>query len=532
MRELYNAIRRAGKYAIRRCSICAIMIVVALAACSRKDIGSHSMSNITSVQPPDGYPGDTVAIKGTGFTDQSVIWLNQKEFPFFDRTDGQFRIIMPGGTGVFNIRVVNGSDKSNNMIFTYDGPFIKWLSDTLGWTGDTVTLAAKGITDSTYLLYNNVQTTLLDKTDTTLSFIVPAGSDTASVVIGNGSTLSNEMKFTYNTYTNPVFKPILADPTVFRDPVTGDFYAYGTENYWSTDGKTHIVAIVKSSDMAHWQYVADAFTPATKPAWRTGANIWAPDIAYINGKYFLYYAYSYWDDPNPGIGLAIADKPEGPFTDQGKLFFSSEVGVRNSIDPFYIEDGGKKYLVWGSFNNNLGTATATGIYMIELTDDGKAIKDPSTKIQIAADDFEAPMIYKHGGYYWFFGSKGSCCAGTGSTYRVLVGRATSVTGPYTGRLGAPITIGNKGTFALHGNNLFVGPGHESRIMTDKLGQDWILYHAMDANNAVIDGVNQRALMLDKVTWDPATGWPTIGVGDGNVDDGGTPTSTPQVSPRF
>ncbi|MFT4093883.1 MAG: family 43 glycosylhydrolase [Niabella sp.] len=247
-------------------------------------------------------------------------------------------------------------------------------------------------------------------------------------------------------------------------------------------------------------------------------------MAYVNGKYHLYYAYSYWDDPDPGIGLAIADSPEGPFVDQGKLFFSSEVGVRNSIDPYYYEDDGKKYLFWGSFNNNLGTATATGIHMIELTDDGKAIKDPSTKIKIAAEDWEAPMVYKHGGYYWFFGSKGSCCAGTGSTYRVMVGRATSLAGPYLGELGASILNTDKGTYALQGNSVFVGPGHNSRIITDKLGQDWILYHAMDVNNAVIDGVNQRALMLDRVNWNATTGWPLI--------NDGYPSSDPMVSPRF
>lgn len=50
-----------------------------------------------------------------------------------------------------------------------------------------------------------------------------------------------------------------------------------------------------------------------------------------------------------GIGVAISDTPQGPFTDLGKLFRSNEIGVHNSIDPFYIEDNGKKYLFWGSW---------------------------------------------------------------------------------------------------------------------------------------------------------------------------------------
>ena len=70
-----------------------------------------------------------------------------------------------------------------------------------------------------------------------------------------------------------------------------------------------------------------------------------------------------------GIGCATADKPEGPFTDHGKMFRSNEINVQNSIDPFYIDDGGKKYLFWGSFR---------GIYAIELSDDGLSLKDGAT----------------------------------------------------------------------------------------------------------------------------------------------------------
>ena len=42
----------------------------------------------------------------------------------------------------------------------------------------------------------------------------------------------------------------------------------------------------------------------------------------IGDKLLLYYSLSVWDDPNPGIGVASADHPEGPWTDHGKLFTS------------------------------------------------------------------------------------------------------------------------------------------------------------------------------------------------------------------
>ena len=65
------------------------------------------------------------------------------------------------------------------------------------------------------------------------------------------------------TYINPVFKPVLADPSIVR---TGDgmFYAYGTEDTWN-DGVHHIVAILKSDNLEDWQWVGDVFTDETKP---------------------------------------------------------------------------------------------------------------------------------------------------------------------------------------------------------------------------------------------------------------------------
>jgi DNA-binding response OmpR family regulator len=77
-------------------------------------------------------------------------------------------------------------------------------------------------------------------------------------------------------------------------------------------------------------------------------NIWAPDINMIGDKYVMYYSKSAWGGEwECGIGVATATKPQGPFTDEGKLFISSEIGVQNSIDPFYIEeeDGSKTDVV-------------------------------------------------------------------------------------------------------------------------------------------------------------------------------------------
>jgi arabinan endo-1,5-alpha-L-arabinosidase len=114
---------------------------------------------------------------------------------------------------------------------------------------------------------------------------------------------------------------------------------------------------------------------------------------------------SVWGDADPGIGVATAEDPAGPFTDEGPLLTSREIGVPNSIDPsVFASADGAHHLVWGSL-------------------DGEPTR-------IAGDAWEAVKIEERDGVYWLFGSLGSCCEGMASTYRIAVGRADELTGPY------------------------------------------------------------------------------------------------------
>lgn len=300
-------------------------------------------------------------------------------------------------------------------------------------------------------------------------------------------------------YRNPVFQPVFADPSVIKAS-DGYFYAYATEDDWGGSNGLHIVPIIKSKDLVNWTFVSNVFSQ--KPSWKSKGFIWAPDINFIDNKYYLYYSYSLWGDANPGIGLAIADKPEGPFTDQGKILLSEDVGVANSIDPFYMEDNGKKYLFWGSYR---------GIYGSELSSDGKSLT--GEKFRIAGDFFEGTYILKKNDYYYFFGSNGNCCEGAASKYKLLTGRATGIRGPYLNRQGDNL-LNVQGSLFLEGNTNggFAGPGHNAEIITDDAGTDWLLYHAIDKKVPYLPvGATRRPLMLDKIGWE--NGWPVI---TGNV----------------
>jgi arabinan endo-1,5-alpha-L-arabinosidase len=288
-----------------------------------------------------------------------------------------------------------------------------------------------------------------------------------------------------NTYSNPVVSYSLPDPTLIR-AADGAFYLYATEDIRN-------VPIHKSINLVDWELIGTAFTDTTRPTFEPRGGIWAPEIQFINGLYVMYYSMSVWGGEwTCGIGIAVSEKPEGPFTDLGKLFRSNEIEVQNSIDPFYIEDNGRKYLFWGSFS---------GIYAIELSNDGLKIKENAEKIRIAGTAYEATYILKRNGYYFFFASIGTCCEGVNSTYTTVVGRSDNLLGPYIDKHGNSM-MDNHHEALIRGNDRFVGTGHNSNIITDDQGNDWILYHAVDINNP-----KGRVLMLDQVHWED--GWPYV-----------------------
>lgn len=300
-------------------------------------------------------------------------------------------------------------------------------------------------------------------------------------------------------YSNPVIDYSLPDPSIIKGE-DGYFYLYATEDIRN-------LPIHRSKDLVNWEFVGTAFTDATRPDFEPEGGIWAPDINKIGDKYVLYYSMSVWGGEwTCGIGCAVADRPEGPFKDCGMMFRSNGIKVQNSIDPFYIEEDGKKYLFWGSFR---------GIYAIELSKDGLTVKAGATPVQIAGTAYEGTYIHKRGDYYYMFASIGSCCEGLKSTYTTVVGRSKQLMGPYVDKKGNRM-LDNHHEVLIHKNESFVGTGHNSEIVSDNAGTDWLFYHAVSVANP--DG---RVLMLDKIDW--IDGWPSV--------EGNSP-SVKSEKPRF
>ena len=323
-----------------------------------------------------------------------------------------------------------------------------------------------------------------------------------ALIMGGASVAcSDDESTTYVTYQHPYSNPLTdysaADPTVLKEN-DHSFYVYCT-NTWQA---------LHSADLVNWTK-CDQNLFEKRPSFVTGSgvSVWAPDIEKIGDKYVLYYAMSAMGKPeNAAIGTAYSDSPQGPFKldksrdGKGLLFTSKEIDVRNSIDPCFCEEDGKKWLFGGSFN---------GIYAVQLSDDGMNVLNgdleaaKKNKVKIAGTAFEAPYICKRGDYYYMFASVGACCNAMLSTYTTVVGRSTSLLGPYVSKSGVSM-LDNGYDVVIRANDHFVGPGHNSEIVTDSEGNEFILYHSYNR----MTPSKGRFLMLDRIFWSE-DGWPLI-----------------------
>jgi arabinan endo-1,5-alpha-L-arabinosidase len=319
------------------------------------------------------------------------------------------------------------------------------------------------------------------------------------------------------TYTNPVSAPFtdtFADPSIVRGG-DGAWYAYATEDSMHPGEPAAKVPMARSTDLAHWSYVGNAFS--TAPAYADpNTSYWAPDIRFLDGRYVMYYTVTDTRVSTVGgdfaIGVATAPSPTGPWTQQDSPVVAPVTDADGNyltvIDPAELTTpDGTKYLYYGSYS--------LGVHVVRLSSDGlHALGAPT---QITTDDrYEGSYVVRHDGWYYLFASSANCCAGPTSGYAVFTGRSRSPLGPFLDRDGTSLDasrVGGTPVVSPQGN-LFVGTGHNA-LVTDDAGQDWLVYHAIDRTDPYLDqpfGVNRRPMMIDRLDW--IDGWPLVRAGAG------------------
>ena len=149
-----------------------------------------------------------------------------------------------------------------------------------------------------------------------------------------------------------------------------------------------------SEDMVNW---TDCGSVASTRdfAWRSRENgAWALQVVERNGKFYMYCPLH-----GHGIGVLVADRPEGPFKDPlgHPLVWQQEHW--DDIDPtVFIDDDGQAYMYWGNPN----------LYAVRLNEDMISYSGEILKFPHIEDYQEGPWFYKRNGlYYLAFAS--TCC---------------------------------------------------------------------------------------------------------------------------
>src|SRR3954471_6513769 len=148
---------------------------------------------------------------------------------------------------------------------------------------------------------------------------------------------------------NPIFPGWYADPEA---KVFGkEYWIYPT--YSARYGEQVFLDAFSSPDLVHWTKHSRVLDTNSVP-WARRA-VWAPAVAEKDGRYFLFFGANdiQKNEQLGGIGLAVADKPEGPFKDYlGKPLVDQFHNGAQPIDPFVFHDSdGQYYLIYGGWRH-------------------------------------------------------------------------------------------------------------------------------------------------------------------------------------
>ena len=263
------------------------------------------------------------------------------------------------------------------------------------------------------------------------------------------------------------------------------------------------VMIRRSKDLVNWEFVGRVFEEDV-PKWAKEdilgcKSLWAPDIAYFNRKYYLYYSVSTFGKNRSLIGLATnktLDKNSKDYVwkDEGKVFESFPENNYNAIDSHILRISKDRMVMsFGSF--------WSGVKMVEADPKtGKAIPNSeviSLSRRPSPCAVEAPFIIMRGGYFYLFVSFDLCCRGIKSTYNIRVGRSKTIEGPYLDYEGKSL-LEDGGTIVSQTEGDIIGTGHCS-ILKNK-NQYLLVNHYYDAKDNGVPTLQIRSLKWDKNGW--------------------------------
>ncbi|MFE7506812.1 family 43 glycosylhydrolase [Promicromonospora sp. NPDC057488] len=283
---------------------------------------------------------------------------------------------------------------------------------------------------------------------------------------------------------SPVLPGLYADPNIAHFGDT--YYLYATsDGVAGWGGKDFYVWT--SKDLVDWERSAEPILTLDGAAgdvpWASG-NAWAPTIIERAGKYYFYFSGHNPTYNRKTLGVAVADRPEGPFTAQPTAMILNDEPIASgqAIDPAAFQDPetGRYYLFWGNGGPSNGPVYA------ELSDDMLSVKpDTLARIGGLTNFREGTFLnYRDGLYHLTYSIDD-----TGSAdYRVGYATATSVDGPWTYR---GVILSKDSSQGIQAT------GHSSIVQVPGTDEWYIAYHRFAIPGG--DGTH-RETTIDRLTF--------------------------------
>jgi beta-xylosidase len=292
-----------------------------------------------------------------------------------------------------------------------------------------------------------------------------------TLLILTGNTFAQQK----NLSGNPIVQGWYADPeaTIFGK----NYWVYPT--YSAPYNDQVYMDAFSSADLVHWTKHS-RIIDSSNVKWVKRA-LWAPAIVQKDNKYYLFFGANDIQNDNEkgGIGVAVADKPEGPFKDYlGKPLIDKIINKAQPIDQFIYKDTNNQYYIiyggWGHCNIAKLKANFTGFIPFE---DGTTFKEITPEGYV-----EGPVMFKRKDKYYFMWSEGGW---TGPNYRVAYATSDSPFGPFK----------RMGTILKQDPSVATGAGHHSVINVPGTDEWYIVYHRRPLTET--DG-NHRVVCIDKM----------------------------------
>lgn len=280
---------------------------------------------------------------------------------------------------------------------------------------------------------------------------------------------------------------------VFRHE--GIYYAVGTgprpEGVESGE-----FSVLRSQDLVEWEPLGMALRT---PPGLEGRSFWAPEVAFWEGKFYLYYSVGQGDQAHQ-LRVAISENPEGPYEDVGRL---TQEDCPFSIDasPYRHSDG--DWYLFYAVDFLEGERPGTALVVDRLLDMNRLAGEPQVVARATADwqRFEAGRSIYGGTYDWhtlegpfavLHEGKVYCLYSGGNwqneTYGVDFVVADHPLGPYRNET----KDGPRVLKSIPGR--VIGPGHNSVTFGPNGQTQYIVYHAWDAARTA------RLMRIDPLVW--------------------------------